>query len=168
MGDLADLFPGYASRWIDTAAGKIFARVGGSGPPLLLLHGHPQSTVMWHRVAPALAARFALVIADLPGYGWSAAPREDADHAPYTKRAMANAMVEVMETLGHVRFRLAATTAADASAIASRSIIPAVSSSWQCSTSSAPGTCGIAWMRGWRRAPGTGCSCRCRRRFRKP
>ncbi len=50
MSDLADLFPGYASPWIDTAAGKIFARTGGSGPPLLLLHGHPQSTVMWHRV----------------------------------------------------------------------------------------------------------------------
>ena len=65
MPDLADLYPGYASRWIDTAAGKIFARVGGSGPPLLLLHGHPQSNVMWHRVAPALAARFTLVIAAL-------------------------------------------------------------------------------------------------------
>jgi haloacetate dehalogenase len=50
MPDLADLFPGYASRWIDTSAGKIFARVGGKGPPLLLLHGHPQSNVMWHRV----------------------------------------------------------------------------------------------------------------------
>ena len=48
MPDLADLYPGYASRWIDTSIGKIFARVGGSGPPLLLLHGHPQSNVMWH------------------------------------------------------------------------------------------------------------------------
>ncbi len=67
MDDLVDLFPGYASRWIDTAAGKIFARVGGNGPPLLLLHGYPQSTVMWHRVAPALAEQLTLVIADLPG-----------------------------------------------------------------------------------------------------
>jgi haloacetate dehalogenase len=107
MPDLADLYPGYASRWIDTSAGKIFARVGGDGPPLLLLHGHPQSNVMWHRVAPALAPRFTLVIADLPGYGWSAAPPADAEHAPYTKRAMAAAMVEAMETLGFVRFRLA-------------------------------------------------------------
>jgi haloacetate dehalogenase len=105
--DLADLYPGYASRWISTTAGKIFARVGGSGSPLLLLHGHPQSNVMWHRAAPALAERFTLVIADLPGYGWSDAPAEQADHAPYTKRAMAAAMVELMEALGFVRFDLA-------------------------------------------------------------
>src|ERR1700722_18977825 len=107
MPDLADLYPGYASRWIDTALGKIFARVGGSGPPLLLLHGHPQSNVMWHRVAPALSARFTLVIADLLGYGWAGAPEPDATHAPYTKRAMAQAMVETMEALGFARFRLA-------------------------------------------------------------
>ena len=108
MADLADLFPGYASRWIDTSGGRIFARVSdANGPPLLLLHGHPQSNVMWHRVAPALAERFTLVIADLPGYGWSAAPREQADHSPYTKRAMASAMAEVMAALGFVRFRLA-------------------------------------------------------------
>jgi haloacetate dehalogenase len=107
MFDLADLYPGYASRWINTSAGKIFARVGGTGSPLLLLHGHPQSNVMWHRVAPELARHFTLVIADLPGYGWSEAPREDADHVPYTKRAMAAGMVEAMEALGFARFRLA-------------------------------------------------------------
>jgi haloacetate dehalogenase len=106
MDDLADLYPGYASHWIDTSAGRIFARVGGNGPPLLLLHGHPQSNVMWHRVAPALAERFTLVLADLPGYGWSAAPEAQEDHSPYTKRAMAAAMIEVMETLGHARFTL--------------------------------------------------------------
>ena len=107
MADLADLYPGYAARWIDTSIGKIFARVGGSGPPLLLLHGHPQSNVMWHRVAPELAPHFTLVIADLPGYGWSAVPEAGTDHAPYTKRAMAAVMVEAMEALGFVRFRLA-------------------------------------------------------------
>ncbi|MGC1777240.1 MAG: alpha/beta hydrolase [Xanthobacteraceae bacterium] len=108
MPDLADLYPGYASRWIDTASGRIFARVSGDDkPPLLLLHGHPQSNVMWHRVAPSLAERFTLVIADLHGYGWSAAPRANADHAPYSKRAMATVMVEVMEALGFARFRLA-------------------------------------------------------------
>jgi haloacetate dehalogenase len=107
MLDLADLFPGFAAHWIDTSIGKIFARAGGSGPPLLLLHGYPQSNVMYHRVAPALARAFSLVIADLPGYGWSAVPQADADHAPYTKHAMAKVMIEVMETLGHVRFRLA-------------------------------------------------------------
>jgi haloacetate dehalogenase len=107
MPDLADLYSVFASHWIDTSAGKIFARSGGSGPPLLLLHGYTETNVMWHRVAPSLSARFTLVIPDLPGYGWSVAPRADAAHAPYDKRSMANVMIEVMEALGHVRFRLA-------------------------------------------------------------
>jgi haloacetate dehalogenase len=107
MPDLADLFPGFASHWIDTGAGKIFARAGGSGPPLLLLHGYTETNVMWHRVAPDLARRFCLVLPDLPGYGWSAVPQADASHAPYDKRSMAKAMVEVMEKLGHARFRMA-------------------------------------------------------------
>src|ERR1700758_2436236 len=59
---LADLFPGVASAWIDTKGGRIFARVGGDGPPLLLLHGYPQTHVTWHKVAPLLAKKFALVI----------------------------------------------------------------------------------------------------------
>lgn len=107
MADLANLFPDFASHWIDTSIGKIFARSGGSGPPLLLLHGYPQSNVMWHRVAPALAARFSLVIPDLPGYGWSVVPVADSAHAPYDKRSTAKIMIEVMESLGHVHFRLA-------------------------------------------------------------
>src|SRR5579872_7133329 len=107
MADLADLFPGFASKWINTSIGKIFARVGGDGPPLLVLHGYPQSHVMWHRVAPALTQHFTLIAADLPGYGWSAAPRSQPDHSPYTKRAMAAVMIEAMEALGFVRFRLA-------------------------------------------------------------
>jgi haloacetate dehalogenase len=78
-----------------------------NGPPLLLLHGYTQTNVMWHRVAPVLAERFALVIPDLPGYGWSDVPRADEAHAPYDKRSMAKIMIEVMEKLGHVRFRLA-------------------------------------------------------------
>jgi haloacetate dehalogenase len=107
MSDLADLFPGFASKWIDTSIGKIFARTGGKGPPLLLLHGYAQTHVMWHKVAPALAAHFTLVVADLPGYGWSVAPHAQPDHAPYTKRAMAEVMIEVMDKLGHARFHLA-------------------------------------------------------------
>src|SRR5438270_772983 len=107
MSDLADLFPGYQSHWIDTSAGKIFARTGGQGPPLLLLHGYAETNVMWHAVAPALAEHFSLVIPDLPGYGWSAVPESGDGHAPYDKRSMANAMVEAMEKLGHARFRLA-------------------------------------------------------------
>src|SRR5246500_5893322 len=107
MTDLADLFPGYESKWINTSAGRIFARVGGSGPPLLLLHGFSSTLVMWHVVAPKLADKFTVIIADLPGYGWSDMPDSDDDHTPYTKRAMASAMIEAMEQLGHVHFALA-------------------------------------------------------------
>ena len=107
MPDLADLYPGYQSHWIDTSAGKLFARTGGNGPPLLLLHGYAQTHVMWHRVAPALAGHFSLVMVDLPGYGWSSVPESGEGHAPYDKRSMAKAMVELMEKLGHIRFRLA-------------------------------------------------------------
>jgi haloacetate dehalogenase len=105
--DLADLFPGFQSHWIDTSIGRIFLRAGGEGPPLLLLHGYPQTHVMWHRVSPALSARFSLIIPDLPGYGWSFVPEAGADHCPYDKRSMATVMVELMERLGHLRFRLA-------------------------------------------------------------
>ena len=87
--------------------GRIFARVGGKGPPLLLLHGFSETHVMWHRVAPQLADKFTLIIADLPGYGWSDMPESDKDHTPYTKRAMAKTMIEAMEQLGHVHFALA-------------------------------------------------------------
>jgi haloacetate dehalogenase len=107
MPDLADLFPGYESKWINTKSGRIFARVGGSGPPLLLLHGFSSTHVMWHQVAPQLADKFTLIIADLPGYGWSDMPESDDNHIPYTKRAMAQTMVEAMEQLGHVHFALA-------------------------------------------------------------
>jgi haloacetate dehalogenase len=107
MPDLADLFPGYKSEWINTRSGRIFARVGGNGPPLLLLHGFSETHVMWHRVAPQLAERFTVIIADLPGYGWSDMPESDENHTPYTKRAMAKVMVEAMEQLGHVHFALA-------------------------------------------------------------
>ena len=107
MPDLADLFPGYASEWINTSSGRIFARVGGKGPPLLLLHGFSSTHVMWHPVAPQLADKFTLIIADLPGYGWSDMPDSDDNHTPYTKRAMAKVMVEAMEQLGHVHFALA-------------------------------------------------------------
>ena len=107
MADLADLFPGYRSEWINTKFGRIFARVGGKGPPLLLLHGFSSTHVMWHSVAPRLADRFTLIIADLPGYGWSDMPVSDEDHTPYTKRAMAKTMIEAMQQLGHVQFALA-------------------------------------------------------------
>ena len=107
MTDLADLFPGFESHWIDTSVGRIFARSGGDGAPLLLLHGYAQTNVMWHKMAPALAAKFKLIIPDLPGYGWSVAPRSGKGHSPYDKRSMAKVMIELMEKLGHARFYLA-------------------------------------------------------------
>jgi haloacetate dehalogenase len=79
-------------------------RRGGAGPPLLLLHGNPQTHAMWHRVAPALARRFTVIAPDLRGYGFSSKPPVSADHAAYSKRAMAQDMVALMRGLGHPRF----------------------------------------------------------------
>ncbi|MEN2976283.1 alpha/beta hydrolase [Tistrella bauzanensis] len=80
---------------------------GGKGPPLLLLHGYPESHVMWHRVAPLLAPHFELVIPDLRGYGDSDKPAGDEAHARYSKRRMALDMAQVMTALGHERFSVA-------------------------------------------------------------
>jgi len=101
----ADLLPGFLSHWIDTEAGKIFARSFGSGPPLLLLHGFGETHLAWRKIAPRLAERFAVVLMDLRGYGWSSAPASEGG-ARYTKRLMAQDAVNVMEALGHVRFSL--------------------------------------------------------------
>ncbi len=79
-------------------------RRGGAGPPLLLLHGNPQTHAMWHRLAPALARRFTVIAPDLRGYGLSAKPPVSADHAAYAKRAMAQDMAALMRGLGHPRF----------------------------------------------------------------
>lgn len=106
MPDLADLFPGFAARSVSTDAGRIFARIGGSGPPLALVHGFPQTMAMWHRLAPALAERFTVVALDLRGYGWSSAPRSEAG-ADYTKRKMGEDVVAVMADVGHARFGFA-------------------------------------------------------------
>lgn len=106
MSKLPELFPGFESRVVETKAAKLFARIGGKGAPLLLLHGHPQTGAMYHRIAPQLAKHYTLVIADLIGYGASGTPEAAADHSPYTKRAMAVAMVELMEKLGYKRFAL--------------------------------------------------------------
>lgn len=100
---VSDLFPGFETQQVETSAGRLFARIGGAGAPLLLLHGFPQTGAMWHRLAPALAKR-RLIIADLPGYGQSEAPEPGRDHAPYSKRAMAAALVELMGHLGHTHF----------------------------------------------------------------
>ena len=104
-----DLFPGFDALWIDTPDGRFFARAGGpeEAPPLLLLHGFPQTHACWHRIAPALAKTHRVVCLDLKGYGWSAAPAGDARHEAYSKRRLAREVVTIMEQLGHVRFALA-------------------------------------------------------------
>jgi haloacetate dehalogenase len=107
MNVTADLFPGFAERRIDTGGAQIFLRTGGTGPPLLLLHGYPQTHVCWHKVAPQLARHATLVVADLRGYGSSSAPPGDAEHVTYSKRAMAADCLEVMRALGHDRFSVA-------------------------------------------------------------
>lgn len=106
MSDLADLFPGFESHFIGGEEGKIFARVGGKGEPLVLLHGFPQTHVMWHRIAPQLAKKFRVILMDLRGYGWSSAPVSDAKHTPYSKREMAKDVLRVIDELGFTQFRL--------------------------------------------------------------
>src|SRR5260370_36516797 len=90
-------FPDFTLEHIAVAGGSIRLRRGGSGPPLLLLHGNPQTHAMWHAAAPALSQRFTVVCPDLRGYGGSFKPEATADHAPYAEKAMARDMVEVME-----------------------------------------------------------------------
>lgn len=103
------LFPGFESRLITVEDGvQIHARLGGEGPPLLLLHGHPQTHAIWHKMAPTLARHFTLVLADLRGYGDSSKPGGAADHANYSKRVMAQDMVTLMRALGHERFAVLA------------------------------------------------------------
>jgi len=100
-------FGGMAISYADVRDGRIRLRRGGSGPPLLLLHGNPQSHAMWHAVAPALARHFEVVCPDLRGYAGSFKPQATADHAPYAKREMARDMVEVMAQFGHTEFLVA-------------------------------------------------------------
>ncbi len=103
------LFPGYATHRVPTPDGQyIHTLVGGTGPALLLLHGHPQTSAIWHKVAPTLAQHFTLVLADLRGYGDSAKPEGDAQHLLYSKRTMAADMLAVMQHLGHPRFAVLA------------------------------------------------------------
>jgi haloacetate dehalogenase len=101
------MFEGFDTRTVATDGAQIFLRLGGQGPPLLLLHGYPQTSAMWHKVAPDLAGRFTVVAADLRGYGRSAKPPSDPDHLAYAKRTMALDMVQVMAELGFDRFAVA-------------------------------------------------------------
>jgi len=100
------MFEGFRREFVATAGADIHAVIGGDGPPVLLLHGFPQSHVMWHRIAPALAERFTVVCADLRGYGDSAKPPGDPAHETYAKRAMAQDQVDLMAALGFDAFGL--------------------------------------------------------------
>jgi haloacetate dehalogenase len=102
------MFEGFASGSIDTGEVAIHYRIGGSGPPLLLLHGYPQTHLMWHKIAPPLAERFTVVAPDLRGYGASSKPAGGGDHATYSKRAMAADQAAVMQALGFDRFAVVA------------------------------------------------------------
>ena len=101
------MFAGFAEHRLETARGTVFARVGGDGPPLLLLHGYPQTHLMWRAAAPLLAERFTVVAADVPGYGASFRPVPAPDHVPHAKRSVARDLVEAMASLGHERFAVA-------------------------------------------------------------
>jgi haloacetate dehalogenase len=100
------VFDGFEEFDIATTGPTIHGRQGGEGPPVLLLHGIPETHLMWHRVAPQLARRFTVVATDLRGYGDSGKPPSAPDHAPYSMRAIALDQVEVMHALGHAQFDL--------------------------------------------------------------
>lgn len=101
------MLEGFTARTLAVNGTEIFLRTGGSGPPVLLLHGYPQTHAIWYRVAPLLADRFTVVCADLRGYGDSGKPPGGPDHAGYAKRTMAQDMADAMAALGHERFMVA-------------------------------------------------------------
>jgi haloacetate dehalogenase len=101
------MFEGFTTRDIETSGARIHLRVGGSGPPLLLLHGNPLTHVMWHKIAPRLAEEYTVVAADLRGYGDSSKPPGGGDHSDYSFRAMGRDQFEVMDELGFERFFVA-------------------------------------------------------------
>src|SRR3954463_4623384 len=107
LGAAASVFAGFEPGELPPSRGTVHAMVGGSGPPLLLLHGYPESLVMWHATAPLLAERHTVVATDLGGYGASFRPAPAPDHAPHSKRALALDQVEAMAALGFERFCVA-------------------------------------------------------------
>src|SRR5262249_53713717 len=100
----AVLLSGFERREVQTSGATINALRGGSGQPVLLLHGYPQTHVMWHKIAARLAQKFTVVMTDLRGYGDSSKPPEGESHANYSKRSMALDQVEVMRAFGFDRF----------------------------------------------------------------
>lgn len=101
------MFEHFRDELVTTGRGTVFVRIGGDGPALLLLHGYPQTHLMWRGVADLLAEHCTVVAADLPGYGRSFRPSPTLDHAAHSKRALAEDMVEVMRALGHEAWAVA-------------------------------------------------------------
>jgi haloacetate dehalogenase len=101
------MFDTFNSRLVEVDRGAIFARVGGEGTPVLLLHGYPQTHIMWHAVIEQLTDHHTVVVVDLPGYGRSFRPETADDHSPYSKRALANDLVQLMAALGFEEFAVA-------------------------------------------------------------
>jgi haloacetate dehalogenase len=101
------VFEGFALERVDVGEVELRVRYGGSGPPVVLLHGHPRTHTTWHAVAPLVAQRHAVVAPDLRGYGRSTLPPDQPAHAQSSKRAMAADVVRLMERLGHHEFAVA-------------------------------------------------------------
>ena len=101
------MYEGFREQRVTTSGAEIFLRTAGSGPPLVLVHGYPQTHSMWHRIAPALAEEFTVVAPDMRGYGRSSKPPGGEGSVAYSKREMARDIVELMATLGHETFRYA-------------------------------------------------------------
>lgn len=132
------LFPDFATSTIEVNGVSIHLRYAGTGPPVLLLHGYPQTHVMWHRVAPALSERFTVVCPDLRGYGDSGKPPGGKDHQAYAKRTMARDQIDLMARLGFAASRLPDMTAAPAAPCVSPSTIRRPCPNLPCSTSCLP------------------------------
>ena len=101
------MFEGFRKKFVKVNKGKIFCRIGGKGPPILLLHGYPQTHVMWHKTANKLAKSFTIIVADIRGYGSSFVLKSDKKHLNYSKREMAKDMVQLMDKLGFKKFFIA-------------------------------------------------------------
>jgi haloacetate dehalogenase len=101
------MFEGFTERQIATGHAQLHARIGGSGPPLVCLHGYPQTHLTWRKVAGVLAERYTVILPDLRGYGQSEIPPSDETHMPYSKRVMAGDIIGLMSELGHQRFFIA-------------------------------------------------------------
>ena len=104
---MSGFFENFSSHEVDLARGSVFAKVGGRGPALLLLHGFPQTHLMWHAVADVLAQHYTVVAADLPGYGCSAVDAAPTEIEAYSKRAMGKLLLQAMWQLGFDRFHVA-------------------------------------------------------------